>query len=103
MQAATHRAPTSFFGNRVSATPNEMRGVAGRLGAKSRLSNVGDPYGNFEWDYTTEDGEPFSVYDRNNAHTLADDEVVEWHIAAADNYCATSAEYELREQLEQSA
>ena len=99
MKAATQTTHNRFFGNYVTATLAAMLEVAKHTGATSALANVGDPYGNFEWDYETDEGIYFAVYDRNQSAPLGLNEEVSWHIAASTQWEANEAAEELAAML----
>jgi len=87
---------TSFYGQTISATVEELRKV---LGEPSAEQNDGSDKVNFEWWMENDEGDPFTVYDWKEYRTISEYEIIEWHIGAHNELKAITSKLELQAQL----
>lgn len=86
---------TSFHGVTIEATVQELRKVLGEPFAEP--NNSTDKV-NFEW-CMINGNDVFTVYDWKEYRVLPENEVIEWHIGAADKQKAINAKLELEQLL----
>lgn len=94
-QAQAHlTSGTSFHGQVIEATVQELRDI---LGEPSAEQNDGSDKVNFEWCMINSEGNVFTVYDWKEYRTISEDEVIEWHIGAHDKLKAITSKLDLDE------
>jgi hypothetical protein len=89
-------AGTSFFNDVFLASVNDLRKIAG---VPSNQHNDGKDKVNFEWKMETEDGEVFTIYDWKEYRVIDEDELIEWHIGAHNEYTSDLALNEIADVL----
>ena len=88
-----HVSGTSFFGQDIYCSFNDLVAL---FGMPQYMDNTGENKTNYQWDCELEDGSVFCIYDWKEYRVIADDEDIEWHIAAhsdmksIDAYCELS-------------
>ena len=88
---------TSFHGTVIITTPNKLIGVADKLGAKYYDQNDGKDKTNFDFEFLTDEGDVFTVYDWKEYRPLGMDEWTEFHIGAIDKRISDQGAYELKQ------
>ena len=99
MKAVTNFKPTSFHHTTIVATPQELINLAESLGAEYHESNTGEDKTNFDFDFETDSGIYFTVYDWKEYRTLDLNETVQWHIGGETEYNTREAVVELAKAL----
>ena len=90
---------TSFHGTTFVATPNQLVKIAKDLDADFDDTNDGQDKVNFDFEFETDNGDVFTVYDWKVYRSLRLDENVEWHIGSFDGKGESDAIQELEELL----
>ena len=80
MKAATRSTGSSFHGTTIYATPNELISLANKLGANYSDCNGDEDKTNFDFDFETDNGVYFTVYDWKEYRTLDLNETIRWNI-----------------------
>jgi len=99
MKAATNFKPTSFHHTTIVATPNELISLANKLGANYYDGNDGEDKTNFDFDFETDNGVYFTVYDWKEYRVLDLDRDVTWHIGGETGRDTREAVVELAKAL----
>lgn len=99
MKAPTNFKPTSFHHTTIVATPKELIDLAESLGAHYHFGNTGEDKTNFDFDFETDDGIYFTVYDWKEYRVLNLDKNVTWHIGGETEYNTRAAVVELAKAL----
>ena len=99
MKKAEKYGSSSFHGVRISTTPKKLVELAKKLGADYCSDNLGLDKTNFDFEFETEDGRFFTVYDWKHYRRLKMNEVVEFHIGANDEITSVIAAKELANAL----
>ena len=90
---------TSFHGVRVKATPVELMAIASKFETDYYNGNSGDDKTNYDFTFSTDEGEPFTVYDWKEYRPLKEFETVEWHIGAKGRMVSFQGRLELMEEI----
>ena len=80
----------------------EIKEVAKRLGASFHSYKPEESDSRFEFEFETDDGDFFMVYDRNEEDP-SPTEILDFYIAAKDRYTALIAKSELEIELEKNS
>jgi len=88
---------TSFHGDIVYATPNELKYL---LGDPAWEDNTGEDKVNMEWYMEMEDGNVITVYDYKEYKPLHPNGQVEWHIGGHSRFDTHLAQQLLSEELQ---
>lgn len=88
---------TSFHGDTVRATVNQLTAVCGEILCKGDSSDKSQ----YDWLMETEDGQVFTVYDWKEYRNFGEDDVLEWHIGAHDSHTANIGATELYLAIEE--
>ncbi len=99
MKAATNFKPTSFHHTTIVATPKELINLAESLGAEYHENNTGEDKTNFDFDFETDNGVYFTVYDWKEYRELNLDNDVTWHIGGETGRDTREAVVELAKAL----
>ena len=87
---------TSFHGNVVIATVNELIQV---LGEPAYDSNASQDKVNYEWVLQTDKGNVFTVYDWKHYRSIRTDEQVYWYIGGHNRSATEKAKREIEKTL----
>jgi hypothetical protein len=87
---------TSFHGNVVIATVNELIQV---LGEPAYDGNDGQDKVNYEWVLETDKGDVFTAYDWKHYRSIRTDEQVYWHIGGHNRSATETAKREIEKAL----
>lgn len=90
---------TSFHGVTITTTVRKLIDVCERLGIPYEDNNTGDDKTNFDFDFETEDGTYFTVYDWKNYRPLGLDERITWNIGGANKEDCLKGKHELADEL----
>lgn len=87
---------TSFHGETVTATLNELRKAIGKPDV-----DQGSPDGKitYMWIEETEDGDVYTIYDHKEYRKFGADEKIVWHIGAANCEIAEQAACEIEDEI----
>ena len=99
MKAATEFKTSSFHNTTIIATPQELIDLAESLGADYYDGNTGEDKTNFDFDFETDDGVYFTVYDWKEYRPLNLNENVTWHIGGKTEVDTRTAVVELAKAL----
>lgn len=99
MKAATNFKQTSFHHTTIVATPQELIDLAESLGAEYHENNTGEDKTNFDFDFETDTGIYFTVYDWKEYRALDLNKVAIWHIGGETEYNTREAVVELAKAL----
>jgi len=80
IKRATRFKGTSFHHVTIITTPRKLMDLADKIGATYYAGNDGEDKTNFDFDFETEDGVYFTVYDWKEYRILDLDKTVEFHI-----------------------
>lgn len=100
MRKASNYGASSFHGQTIVTTPNQLMELAKNLDSEFNDSNDGTDKTNFDFDFETEDGIYFTVYDWKEGRILPLDRHVEFHIGARTGLEANEALQELYNALQ---
>ena len=95
MKAATRFTGSSFHGTTIDATPNELISLADKLDAVYSDVNDGEDKTNFDFDFETDSGIYFTVYDWKEYRILDLDETIRWHVGGGSEKDTIEAVVEL--------
>ena len=99
-QAQAHlTSGTSFHGQVIEATVQELRDI---LGEPSAEQNDGSDKVNFEWMLETNDGDVFTVYDWKEGRPLSESEMIKWHIGGYNKTATEQAKSEIKKATAKS-
>jgi len=87
---------TSFYGDVVFATLNELRHI---LGEPEYDQNDGSDKVNMEWYMQLHNGSPFTIYDWKEYAPIHPNKRIEWHIGGHSKYDTHLAKQLLSEAL----
>ena len=90
---------TSFHGDTIETTPNTLIKLSKSVEAEYFADNTGEDKTNFVFEFLTDDGIPFSVYDWKEYRQLGFDEVVTFHIGTHTGSDSKSAVKALKQIL----
>jgi extradiol dioxygenase family protein len=96
LQDANSVNGTSFYGDVVFATLNELRYV---LGEPVYEQNDGSDKVNMEWNLETHNGSVFTVYDWKEYKSIHPNKQIEWHIGGHSRFDTHLAKQLLSEAL----
>lgn len=99
MKAPTNFKPTSFHHTTIVATPQELINLAESLEAEYHENNTGEDKTNFDFDFETDKGIYFTVYDWKEYRALDLNRDVTWHIGGETEYNTREAVVELAKAL----
>lgn len=99
MKAAANFTESSFHHTTIVATPQELINLAESLGAHYHFGNTGEDKTNFDFDFETDSGIYFTVYDWKEYRKLDLDENITWHIGGKTEYNTREAVVELAKAL----
>jgi len=91
---------TSFHGDTIETTPNELMQVSNSVEAEYSADNTGEDKTNFVFEFLTDDGIPFSVYDWKEYRQLGSYEVTTFHIGTHTGSDSKSAVNALKQILD---
>lgn len=90
---------TSYHDVTIHTTPEQLKKLAHKLAAEFNDNNCGEDKSNYDFDFETEDGDVFSVYDWKEYRVLSDLERVQFHIGAKTESISRTAKLELQHEL----
>jgi len=96
MKKAKDWKSTSFHGVRFSTTPNKLIKLAKKLGADYCDSNNGLDKTNFDFEFETDNGNFFTVYDWKHYRKLKLNTAYDFHIGAENEKISNDAYKELQ-------
>jgi len=85
---------TSFYGDVVLATPNELKHILGKPEYENGSGKV-----NMEWNLETHHGTVFTVYDWKEYKSIHPNKQIEWHIGGHSRFNTQLAKQMLEESL----
>ena len=90
---------SSYFNHTVKATASELIAIAKHLGAEYGEDNTGADKTNFDFDFETDNGVYFTVYDWKEYRAIDLHETIEWHIGGENSTAASEGQDELQAML----
>ncbi len=87
---------TSFHGTVIRTSVATLRRI---LGDPQSEENDGSDKVNFDWTCETNTGDVFTIYDWKEYRKISEDEIIEFHIGAKDDYTCSVAVTELHSLL----
>ena len=90
---------TSFHGVTIMTTPRKLIELAENLEADYGDWNTGEDKTNFDFEFETDDGVYFTVYDWKEYRPLRMDENIKFHIGGEDKRSCVLGLSELRKNL----
>jgi len=100
MRQASNYGATSFHGQTICTTPNKLIALSKKLDAPYGDYNGGRDKVNFDFEFETENGIYFTVYDWKEYRTLGLNDLVDFHIGARNGLEANEGLQELIKALE---
>jgi hypothetical protein len=99
MKKATRFESTSFHGTTICTTPQKLIDLAEKLNSQYFDQNNGKDKTNFDFEFQTEDGSFFTVYDWKEYRKVGINEYLDFHIGAQNGQISYQAKIELENQL----
>jgi len=90
---------TGFHGVTVFVTPNDLKKVAEKFVSDFYECNDGRDKSNFDFEFSTEDGDKFVVYDWKEYRPLDMNTRYDFHIGAKNKSISADAKAELMTEL----
>ncbi len=91
---------SSFHGTTITLTPRQLINYCEKNNIDYWDNNTGEDKNNFDFDFETEEGVYFTVYDWREHRKLDLDERVEFHIGGSSRSDTTSAYFKLTKALQ---
>lgn len=89
----------SYHDVNIKATPKQLIDLCTKYDIKFHMCNDGEDKVNFDFEFETEDGLRFFVYDWKEYRSLSMNEIIEFHIGAKDRSTSNEAYEVLMNEL----
>jgi hypothetical protein len=89
----------SYHDVNINVTPKQLIDLCTKYDIKFHMCNDGEDKVNFDFEFETEDGLRFFVYDWKEYRSLSMNEIIEFHIGAKDRSTSNEAYEVLMNEL----